>query len=66
MEQVERSAEFVESMKEGAGDIVDGAVGLVTDPLDTVGGAVSGVGRLFQRAGDSLFGDPPSEAEESR
>ncbi len=43
-----------------------GAKSLITSPVKTVSGAVSSVGSLFERAGSSLFGDPPSDAEDSR
>jgi hypothetical protein len=35
-------------------------------PVKTAGEAASGVGLLFRRAGDSMFGAKRSDAEESR
>jgi hypothetical protein len=67
IDQVQHSKEFTESMKEGGKNIARGAKNLVTHPVDTVSGAFSGVGKMFKRAGDSLFGDdPPSQSEDER
>lgn len=66
MEQVQKSKEFAASAKEGGGDVVRGAKELVTDPLGSASGAVSGVGALFRRGADNVLGDPPSDTEDSR
>ena len=66
MSTVRGSEEFTAGIKEKAGQVVEGAKGLVTDPVNTVSGAASGVGKLFSRAGENLFGGSRSEAEESR
>ena len=66
METVKGSKEYEKSVKEAGGDVVQGIKSLATQPVDTVSGAVSGVGRMFQRAGESLWGSARSEAEGSR
>jgi hypothetical protein len=66
MEEVKKSDEFKSGIKEKAGDVVSGAKGLVTDPVGTVSGAVSGVSKLFSRGKENLFGDARSDSETSR
>ena len=66
MDKVKGTKEFGRAAKEAGKGIWDGAKGLVTQPVSTVSNVVSGVGKIFQRAGDSLFGDPASDAEDSR
>jgi hypothetical protein len=66
MSAIRGSSEFAAGVKEKAGAVVEGAKGLVTDPVDTVSSAASGVGKLFSRAGENLFGGSRSEAEGSR
>ena len=66
MEEVKRSDEFKSGIKEKAGDVVAGATGLVTDPIGTVSGAVSGVSKLFSRGKENLFGGSRSGFESSR
>jgi len=65
LEELKGTNEFAKHIGEAAGDVVEGARNLVTKPGETVSGAVSGVGKLFQRAGDSVFGDPPADSEDS-
>jgi len=66
MEEVKKSDEFKSGIKEKAGDVIEGAKGLVTHPVDTIGGAISGVGKLFSRGKENLFGGSRSDAEGSR
>lgn len=66
MEAVKGSDEFKGGIKEKASDVVTGAKGLVTHPVDTVSGAVSGVSKLFSRGKENLFGGSRSDAETSR
>ena len=66
MSTVRGSEAFAEGVKEKAGQVVEGAKGLVTDPGGTLSGAVSGVGKLFNRAGENMFGGSRSDSEESR
>lgn len=65
MQQVSGSNEFGKNVAQGAQSVVKGAVQLVTDPVDTLGGAVSGVGKLFSRANERLTGKSTSKYEEN-
>jgi len=65
MERVSNSDQFTRQVKEGGKNVVAGAKALVTRPVDTVKGAIAGIGALAGRAGDALMGDPPSDAEDS-
>ena len=53
-------------LAQGGKDTLAGAKALIRSPVKTVDGAVSGVGKLFERAGASPPGDPPSDAEDGR
>ena len=66
MEQIEGTKEFTSSLKEAGTDTLVGFKNLVTQPVDTVKGAASGIGAAFQRAGDALTGPTRSEAEDNR
>ena len=55
---------FFEGLSDAREDVVEGAKGLVTNPVGTVSGAVSGVGAMFRRASESLTGDPKSQYED--
>jgi hypothetical protein len=66
MEAVKGTDEFKGGIKEKAGDVVAGAKGLVTHPIDTVSGAVSGVSKLFSRGKENIFGGSRSDSESSR
>lgn len=66
MDQVRGSEQFMAGIKGKAGDVAEGAKALVTDPVDTVSGAVSGVGKLFGRAKENLSGGARSDVETSR
>ena len=66
MGQVEGTAEFAASFEASAKRNIQGIKNLVTQPVDTVQGAVSGVARLFDRANESLVGSTRSNAEGSR
>jgi len=66
MKEMQGSDEFVSGMKDKAGAVVEGAGALITDPVGTVGSTISGVGKLFSRAGESMFGGSRSDAEGSR
>jgi len=64
MSKVETSGEFTEAVKATGGRVVEGAKNIVTDPIGSVSGAVSGVGALFKRAGASVGGQR-SDQEDS-
>lgn len=66
MEQVSTTGVFGDAVVKGGKGAVRGVTNLVTDPINTVGGAVSGVGKVFGRVGESLFGSTRSESEEGR
>lgn len=66
MQAVSQSDEFKEGIKTKGKGVVDGAKGLATDPVNTVGDAISGVGKLFSRGKEHLFDDSRSDAEGSR
>ena len=55
---------FFEGLSDAPEDVVEGAKGLVTNPVGTVSGAVSGVGAMFRRTSESLTGDPKSQYED--
>jgi hypothetical protein len=66
MQRVSNSDQFTRKVKQGGKDAVAGAKALVTDPVGTVKGAFAGIGKLAERTGDALLGDPPSDAEDNR
>ncbi|MBS1214115.1 MAG: hypothetical protein H6R26_2732, partial [Proteobacteria bacterium] len=66
MERVSNSDQFTRQVKAGGKIVVTGAKALVTNPMGTLKGAATGLGKLAERAGDALMGDPPSDAEDSR
>ena len=66
MGEIKKTDEFKSGVAEKAGDVVRGAKGLVTHPVGSITGAVSGVGKLFQRGGENLFGSARSDVEPSR
>ena len=66
MEQIQGTKEFAASMKEAGTDTLAGFKNLVTKPVDTVKGAVSGLAVAFRRAGDALTGPKRSDSEDSR
>jgi hypothetical protein len=57
---------FGTAFVERGGKVVEGFENLVTRTGETISGAVSGVDRMFERAGKSLFGSKRSQAEEGR
>lgn len=66
MDRVQDSEEFKQAFQEQAGKTIQGLENLVTKPGETLSGAVSGVAKTFERAGESLFGSRRSQAEEER
>ncbi len=66
MKKIQGTDEFAKGMKNKAGAVIEGAGDLITDPIGTVGDTVSGVGKLFSRAGENLFGGSRSDSEGSR
>jgi hypothetical protein len=66
MEQIQSTKEFTSSLKEAGTDTLAGFKNLVTQPVDTVKGAASGLAVVFRRAGDALTGPKRSDTEDSR
>jgi hypothetical protein len=66
MKEIQGSDEFAKGMKDKAGAVVEGAGALLTDPVGSVSSTISGVGKLFSRAGENMFGGSRSESEGSR
>ncbi len=65
MDRMDTSSEFVNAVGEGGLNVLRGAADLVTKPLDTLSGAASGVGKMFSRAGENLFGSTASKYEDT-
>jgi hypothetical protein len=66
MQKVNTTDQFTRQVKKGGKDALAGAKQLVTNPVGTLKGAFAGIGKLAERTGDALMGDPPSDAEDSR
>jgi len=64
MQNVSQSQEFGKKLAEGGESVVKGAVNLISDPLNTLGSAASGVGKLFTRANERMTGNSTSKYEE--
>ncbi len=66
LEKLSGTEEFMKNMGKSVENVVEGAAELISNPVDTVSGALSGVGKLLDRAGEGLFGgDKRSQAEDS-
>ncbi|MDQ7833314.1 MAG: hypothetical protein RDU30_16410 [Desulfovibrionaceae bacterium] len=65
MDKVAPAGQFGEAVKEKGKNTVKGAVNLVTSPLATVGSALSGVGKMFARAEESLVESKASKYEDN-
>jgi len=65
LEQISTSEAFTKGLKQSTGAVVEGAKGAVTDPIGTVTGAISGVGSLFRRAGQSMTETAKTGTEDS-
>jgi hypothetical protein len=66
MEQVKGTDVFGDAVVKGGESAVSGVKHLVTDPIGTVQGTVSGVGKIFGRVNENLFGSNRSDQEDSR
>jgi len=66
MEKVQGSKEYVDSIKEGGLDAMNSALSLVTKPVQTISGAVQGLGAAFARVGEGMFGAKRSQSEDAR
>lgn len=65
MDEMNSGKEYGKGLAEGVKSVFTGAANLVTDPVNTVSSAASGVGRLFERTSESMNGSPPSRHEDS-
>jgi len=63
IEKMSKTKEFAEGVAEKGKDVVHGAVSVVLHPIDTVTGAVTGVGKLFKRVGENVGGQARSDEE---
>jgi hypothetical protein len=66
MDKVTGTKEFIDSFKESGQKTIAGAKALITSPIETTQGAVSGVAKVFKGAAASVFGAKRSEAEDSK
>jgi hypothetical protein len=66
MEQVKGTDVFGDAVVKGGESAVRGVKHLVTDPIGTVEGTVSGIGKIFGRVDENLFGSKRSDQEEGR
>lgn len=60
MDKLSGTKEFTDAVAASAKNVAQGAVNLVTDPVDTTKKAVSGVGRLFKKIGHAISDDGSS------
>ena len=65
IEKMSKTKEFAEGVAEKGKDVVKGAASVVLHPIDTVTGAVSGVGKIFKRVGENV-GERARSDEENR
>lgn len=66
MDKLKGTKEYAESLKESGLSALSAAKDMVFQPIKTTKEVASGVGLMFRRAGDSLFGAKRSDAEDSR
>jgi hypothetical protein len=62
MEQLKKTDVYTEALKKSATAPIKTAEGLVTDPVETTKGVVTGVGRFFGDVGRSIVSDDPHQA----
>ena len=66
MEQIKGTKEYGDSIREAGLDTLTGMKNLITSPVQTIKGTVSGIGAAFRRGADALTGPKRSDAEDSR
>jgi hypothetical protein len=64
--EISKSETFAKSLGDAGKNTIRGATKLVTEPVDSVSGAVSGVGKMFGIAKQSITSDDRSETEDER
>lgn len=57
MDKLSSSQAFGDALVQGGKEMVDTVTGTITNPLGTIRGTFSGVGKIFTRAGDRLAGN---------
>lgn len=65
IEKMNKGKEFAKGVAEKGKDVVKGAYTVVTSPVKTITGAVSGVGKIFKRVGENV-GNRAHSDQESR
>lgn len=65
MDKANGVEDYGKGVWDGGAEFVKGVANLVVHPVDTLGNAASGVGRLFDRADESVNGSPASRYEDS-
>jgi hypothetical protein len=65
MDKASGVEDYGKGVWDGGAEFVKGVKNLVVHPVDTLENAASGVGRLFDRAGESVGGSPASKYEDS-
>ena len=65
IEKMNKGKEFAKGVAEKGKDVVKGAYTVVTSPVKTIAGAVSGVGKIFKRVGENV-GNRAHSDQESR
>ena len=63
IEKMNKGKEFAKGVAEKGKDVVKGAYTVVTSPIKTITGAVSGVGKIFKRVGENLGNRAHSDQE---
>ena len=63
IESISKEQEFIDGVTEKGKDVVVGAKKFITSPIKSLSNAVSGVGKLFQRAGENLTEQARSDQE---
>lgn len=63
MEAIKRSDVYTKGIGDSARGTVKTVEKLVTSPVDTISGSVTGIGKAFARTGEAVFGSPRSDAE---
>lgn len=66
LDAMRKSDEFARSVKSGSKKVLEGAKQLVTDPIGSVAGTISGVTKMFQRAGNAAFSSAPADSQDGR
>src|SRR4030095_10827831 len=66
MDSLKGTKEYADSLKESGLDALVAAKDMAFQPIKTTTEVVSGIGLLFRRTGDSIFGAKRSDAEDNR